>query len=112
MSVRVACPNCEASYGLDESYVGRETVCPVCGQTFSVAGTQVDNRLGPGPAGGDGPTVPQPTVGEVFAGRYAVESKLGAGGMGAVFRAVDLMLDRPVALRGSAKTYFGTRLER
>jgi serine/threonine protein kinase len=30
---------------------------------------------------------------------YAVEERIGAGGMGAVYRARNLALDRPVALR-------------
>ncbi len=32
-------------------------------------------------------------------GDYLVESRLGQGGMGAVYRARDLVIDRPVALK-------------
>jgi serine/threonine-protein kinase len=40
-----------------------------------------------------------PEVGRLFAGRYRLESKLGEGGMGLVFRAVDTAFDRAVALK-------------
>ncbi len=38
-------------------------------------------------------------IGRVLAGRYRVESLLGTGGMGEVYRAQDLTLERPVAIK-------------
>jgi eukaryotic-like serine/threonine-protein kinase len=40
-----------------------------------------------------------PTRGDVLGGRYCVEQIIGTGGMGAVYRAKQLNLDRPVALK-------------
>jgi hypothetical protein len=37
--------------------------------------------------------------GLVFAGRYRIDGQIGAGGMGSIYRAFDLQLDRPVAVK-------------
>jgi predicted ATPase/serine/threonine protein kinase/Tfp pilus assembly protein PilF len=38
-------------------------------------------------------------VGQVLGGKYRIEAFIGAGGMGAVFKATQLTLDRPVAIK-------------
>lgn len=50
-----------------------------------------ENAVGGGP--GDGP-------GTVIAGRYTLRRRLGRGGMGVVWEALDTSLDRPVAVKG------------
>jgi serine/threonine-protein kinase len=48
-----------------------------------------------------------PLVGTVLDGRYRVEMKIATGGMSAVYRGLDLRLDRPVALKIMDSRYAG-----
>jgi serine/threonine-protein kinase len=58
-------------------------------KTLSIGGTT-------SPATGGGPL---PRVGTLFAGRYDIESELGVGGMGIVYKAYDRTLDDAVAIK-------------
>src|SRR5579883_692795 len=42
---------------------------------------------------------PDPWIGSVLAGRYTLVGKLGAGSMGSVYRAKQIAVDRPVAVK-------------
>ncbi len=69
-------------------------VCPVCyksyteGEVCPVDGAPL--RIRPSD---------DPLIGKVLKGTYRVEEKIGQGGMGTVYRAVQLILDRPVAVK-------------
>ena len=49
------------------------------------------------------------SVGQAFGGRYQLEELLGVGGMGQVFAARDLLLDRRVAVKLPTATSDGAR---
>jgi len=69
------CPNCGADAGEFSKY------CPACGSHI-VRATDADGY-----------------VGKTIAGKYRVEEQIGEGGMGKVYRARQLALDKPVVLK-------------
>jgi serine/threonine-protein kinase len=79
VEIRRSCPTCRADYS------PKAIFCPK-------DGTRLVDRLVKTKA-------PDPLVGSTVAGRYHVERKLGQGGMGAVYWARQLPIDRPVALK-------------
>jgi eukaryotic-like serine/threonine-protein kinase len=45
------------------------------------------------------PEAIDPFIGTLFEGKYRIESKIGEGGMGAVYRATHIFMERPVAIK-------------
>jgi eukaryotic-like serine/threonine-protein kinase len=72
----VTCPSCTADTGTSAQF------CPSCG-------TALPRVSGNG----------DPLVGKVVARKYSVEQCIGEGGMGRVYRARQLSLDKPVVLK-------------
>jgi tRNA A-37 threonylcarbamoyl transferase component Bud32 len=72
----VTCPTCTADTGTSAQF------CPACG-------TILPRVTGNG----------DPLVGKVVARKYSVEQCIGEGGMGKVYRARQLVLDKPVVLK-------------
>ena len=81
-------------------------VCNTCGQTL------LDSRtaptVGPGHAArARSSEVPPIAPGTLVGGRYRIESQIGCGGAGEIYRAEDLKLDQTVALKFFAASLQG-----
>src|SRR4051812_36413816 len=78
--------------------------CTKCGQALT-GGSAFCSRCGtPTGLGGEGAELIEPTLvpvkgSEVLDGKWKLEKKIGEGGMGAVYLAHDLQLDRKVAIK-------------
>lgn len=51
----------------------------------------------------------RPQIGHVFGGRYTLKSRLAIGGMGEVWRALDSVIERNVAIKILKEEYFGDK---
>jgi serine/threonine protein kinase len=84
------CARCRRELGEDERY------CSGCGAVVSTT-APVEASAG----SGELPRVnaPDSNLGRTIGGKYRVDTLIGRGGMGRVYRATDLTLDRPVAVK-------------
>ena len=90
MSQVLTCPNCGATAEIGEGIESGQFVCAKCKSTvgFGPGTTMVLDRT----------EVNDDLVGKTLAG-YEVKKLLGAGGMGKVYLARQISIDRPVALK-------------
>src|SRR5437667_4662277 len=75
--------------------------CPVCSKEYSEETVCIDD----GAMLINKPPEVDPLLGQLLKGTYKVEEKIGQGGMGAVYRAIQIPLGRNVAVKTILSAY-------
>jgi serine/threonine protein kinase len=82
--------------------------CPRCGRKFPDEVHVCPDDFTPLQADATLSDVPvDPLIGRVFEGKYRLDQRLGGGGMGTVYRATHMLIERPVAVKVLSQRFVG-----